>query len=89
MKHFGLVIATLFTSLYLDQAIASQDTTRKKKPMGKLETNMQLSGSQIEGQKRPAMQLEVLAQDDKFMDDLVPPRKSFSDKRRQIKRGAL
>jgi|GEM_PF-5953359 hypothetical protein len=89
MKYFGLLIATLFTSLYLAQAMASPEPVRKKKPMGKLETNMQLSGSQIEGQKRPPMQLEVLAQDDKFIDDLVPPRKSFSDKRKQRTRGAL
>jgi len=53
---------------------------KEKKPMGKLETNIRLNGSAIQGKGLKPMLLDTLSEQDKYLEDLVGVRKDFNDR---------
>jgi hypothetical protein len=53
---------------------------KEKKPMGKLETNIRLNGSIVQGKGLKPMLLDTLSEQDKFLEDLVGVRKDFKDR---------
>lgn len=65
--------------------IGSTSMAKEKKPMGKLETNIRVTGSSIQGKGLKPMLLDTLSEQDKYLDDLVGLRKSFSDRSKKDK----
>lgn len=71
-----LILATILL-------LTSVGYAKQKRPMGNLETNIRLSGSGIQGKGSTPMLLDTLAEDDKFLNDLVGVRKNFDDKEKK------
>lgn len=69
----SLAVALILLSSCMIQA-------KEKKPMGKLETNIRLNGANIVGKGLKPMTLDTLAEDDKYLNDLLGVRKNFDDK---------
>lgn len=69
----GLTVALILLCSIMIQA-------KEKKPMGKLETNIRLNGANIVGKGLKPMTLDTLAEDDKYLNDLLGVRKNFDDK---------
>jgi hypothetical protein len=68
----------LFLALILQYGVVTE--AKEKKPMGKLETNIRLNGSSIQGKGLKPMLLDTLSEQDKYLEDLVGVRKDFQDR---------
>jgi len=60
--------------------IGIETMAKEKKPMGKLETNIRLNGSAIQGKGLKPMLLDTLSEQDKYLEDIVGIRKNFQDR---------
>jgi hypothetical protein len=67
-----------FLALILQCSVVTE--AKEKKPMGKLETNIKLNGSLIQGKGLKPMLLDTLSEQDKYLEDLVGLRKDFQDR---------
>lgn len=75
-----LIAFNILTFMALILLQSSVTYAKEKKPMGKLETNIRLNGANIVGKGLKPMTLDTLAEDDKYLNDLLGVRKNFDDK---------
>jgi len=87
MKKLILVAFVLLTQMSVEQAMATvkKDTKKTTESRAQLGTSFRFNPNALHGKRQVSPNLTATVENDKYLDDLLAPRRSFKDRIEQDK----
>jgi len=87
MKKLILVAFVLLTQMSVEQAMAAvkKDTKKTAQSRAQLGTSFRFNPNALHGKRQVSPNLTATVENDKYLDDLLAPRRSFKDRIEQDK----
>lgn len=83
MKKIILLAFVLLTHLTMAEASAKTKKVAKQEGRAELGTNFRFNPNALHGKRQVSPNLTATVENDKYLDDLLAPRKSFKDRNEQ------
>lgn len=85
MKKLILLALVLLTHISMEKAYSAPKKTNKPASRAQLGTNFRFNPNALQGKHQVSPNLTATVENDKYLDDLLAPRKSFNDRIEQDK----
>ena len=80
MKKLILLALVLLTHISMEEAFSAPKKSAKEAGRAQLGTNFRFTPNALQGKHQISPNLTATVENDKYLDDLLAPRKSFNDR---------